>query len=411
MEEVKILELTERCVKYFEDHCYTADRISKYRSLWRTGIIRYMSHEGIESYSPSVGADFVQTCHFKGTIRPQEREKIMCVQVLDEMLKLGYIRKRCLTPVFHALDGDIGAEMEKLIAHLKNLRRSQSTINDYRLYLSEFLMYLNTRSVKQVPAITESDIMTFVSSHPTNKVNIVSALRVLFRYWKEEHIVDDRFEELFDTYKVRKPERIPSYFTANEVGRIEQSVSRSSATGKRNYAMLLLASRLGLRASDIANLQFSNIDWDKNMITLTMQKTKKVIELPLLADVGNAIIDYLRHGRHKSPLPCVFLSSRAPYIAASEHMVCGAINEIIIKSGVDTSGKHHGPHSLRHSLASAMLKGGSLMPVISESLGHRSTQTTLAYLKIDICSLLKCALPVPEIADSFYMQRGGAFYG
>ena len=92
-------------------------------------------------------------------------------------------------------------------------------------------------------------------------------------------------------------------------------------------------------------------------------------------------------------------------------MVCGAINEIIIKSGVDTSGKHHGPHSLRHSLAGAMLKGGSIMPVISETLGHRSTQTTLAYLKIDIRSLLKCALPVPEIADDFYMQRGGAFYG
>ena len=411
MEEVKILELTERCIKYFQEHCYTESRISRYKSLWRTGIIRYMSQKGIESYSPSVGADFVSTCHFHGTIRPQEREKIRSIQVLDDMLKLGYIRKRCLTPVFHALDGEIGAEMEKLIAHLKNLRRSQVTINDYRLYLSEFLTHLNARSVKHVSAITESDILTFVSSHPTNKVNIVSALRVLFRFWKEEHIVGNRFEELFDTYKIHKPERIPSYFTADEVIRIEQSVSRNSANGKRNYAMLLLASRLGLRASDIANLQFSDIDWDKNLITLTMQKTKKVIELPLLADVGNAIIDYLRHGRHESPLQCVFLSSRAPYIAASKHMVCGAINETIIKSGVDTSGKHHGPHSLRHSLAGAMLKGGSIMPVISETLGHRSTQTTLAYLKIDIRSLLKCALPVPEIADDFYMQRGGAFYG
>ena len=411
MEEVKILELTERCVKYFQEHCYTESRISRYKSLWRTGIIRYMSQKGIESYSPSVESDFVSTSHFHGTIRPQEREKIRSIQVLDDMLKLGYIRKRCLTPVFHALGGEIGEEMEKLIAHLKNLRRSQVTINDYRLYLSEFLTHLNARSVKHVSAIAESDILTFVSSHPTNKVNIVSALRVLFRFWKEEHIVDGCFEELFDTYKIHKPERIPSYFTADEVIRIEQSVSRDSANGKRNYAMLLLASRLGLRASDIANLQFSNIDWDKNLITLTMQKTKKVIELPLLADVGNAIIDYLRHGRHKSSLQCVFLSSRAPYIAASKHMVCGAINEIIIKSGVDTSGKHHGPHSLRHSLAGTMLKGGSMMPVISEALGRRSTQTTLAYLKIDVQSLLKCALPVPEIADDFYMQRGGAFYG
>ena len=411
MEEVNILELTERCIKYFQRQCYTRNRITVYKSLWRNGIIRYMSQKGIESYSPSVGAEFVSTCHFHGTIRPQEREKIRSIQVLDDMLKFGYIRKRCFTPVFHALDGEVGAEMEKLITHLTNLRRSMVTIKDYRLYLSEFLMHLNERNVKHVSAITEKDILTFVSSHPTNKVNIVSALRVLFRFWREEHIVDDRFEELFDTYKTHKPERIPSYFTANEVMRIEQSVSRNSANGKRNYAMLLLASRLGLRASDIANLQFSDIDWDKNMITLTMQKTKKVIELPLLADVGNAIIDYLRHGRPKSDSQNIFLSGNAPYVAATKNMVCAAINEIILRSGVDTSGKHHGPHSLRHSLASAMLNGGSMMPVISESLGHRSTQTTLAYLKIDIRSLQKCALPVPEIADCFYMQRGGAFYG
>lgn len=411
MEEVKILELMERCIKYFQKQCYTRNRITVYKSLWRIGIIRYMSQKGIVSYSPSVGAEFVSTCHFHGTIRPQEREKIRSIQVLDDMLKLGYIRKRCFTPVFHVLDGEVGAEMEKLITHLTNLRRSMVTIKDYRLYLSEFLMHLNERNVKHVSAITEKDILTFVSSHPTNKVNIVSALRVLFRFWREEHIVDDRFEELFDTYKTHKPERIPSYFAANEVMRIEQSVSRNSANGKRNYAMLLLASRLGLRASDIANLQFSDIDWDKNMITLTMQKTKKVIELPLLADVGNAIIDYLRHGRPKSDSQNVFLSGNAPYVAATKNMVCAAINGIILRSGVDTSGKHHGPHSLRHSLASAMLNGGSLMPVISESLGHRSTQTTLAYLKIDIRSLQKCALPVPEIADCFYMQRGGAFYG
>lgn len=411
MEEVNILELTERCIKYFQRQCYTRNRITVYKSLWRNGIIRYMSQKGIESYSPSVGAEFVSTCHFHGTIRPQEREKIRSIQVLDDMLKLGYIRKRCFTPVFHALDGEVGAEMEKLITHLTNLRRSMVTIKDYRLYLSEFLMHLNERNVKHVPAITEKDILTFVSSHPTNKVNIVSALRVLFRFWREEHIVDDRFEELFDTYKTHKPERIPSYFTANEVMRIEQSVSRNSANGKRNYAMLLLASRLGLRASDIADLQFSDIDWDKNMITLTMQKTKKVIELPLLADVGNAIIDYLRHGRPKSDSQNVFLSGNAPYVTATKNMVCAAINGIILRSGVGTSGKHHGPHSLRHSLASAMLNGGSMMPVISESLGHRSTQTTLAYLKIDIRSLQKCALPVPEIADCFYMQRGGAFYG
>ncbi len=146
---------------------------------------------------------------------------------------------------------------------------------------------------------------------------------------------------------------------------VENSVSRSSGVGKRNYAMVLLASRLGLRASDIAGLRFSNIDWDRSTITLVMQKTGKAIELPLLADVGNAIIDYLQNGRPRSALQSVFLSGRAPYVAATKSMVCSAINAIICKSGIDVTAKHHGPHSLRHSLASAMLENGTMMPVIS----------------------------------------------
>ena len=143
------------------------------------------------------------------------------------------------------------------------------------------------------------------------------------------HIVDDLFDDLFKSYKVRKAERILSYFNPSEVHKIEQSIERSSGVGKRNYAMILLASRLGLRASDIAGLHFDNIDWDKNLITLTMQKTQKQIKLPLLADVGNAIVDYLRHGRPQSLFQNVFLSSRAPYVPATKEMVCSAINTII----------------------------------------------------------------------------------
>ena len=101
MQEVKIQDLTDRCLKYFKDNCYTENRISTYKSLWRTGIIRYMNEHGIESYSLSVGADFVSTCHCQGEVRHQEREKIRSVQVLDDMLQLGYIRKVCVTPVHH----------------------------------------------------------------------------------------------------------------------------------------------------------------------------------------------------------------------------------------------------------------------------------------------------------------------
>ena len=410
MKEKEIQALIGQCIAFFQENNYSRNRIGVYKTLWKHGIVPFMEARGLKVYNPGVGAMFIDTCHYNGAVRPQEREKIRSIQVLDDMLLTGSIRKRCFTPVYHRLDGELGCDMEKLIQHLTNLRRSAVTIGDYRLYLSEFLYHLETGGVHHKEEIAEKHIVSFVLSHPTNKVNIVSALRVLFRFWKEEHIIDRDFNQFFESFRVRHPERVPSFFAKEEVMKIENSISRSSAVGKRNYAMTLLASRLGLRASDIANLKFSEIDWDNNLITLTMQKTQKVIQLPLLTEVGNAIVDYLRNGRPKSSLDLVFLSSRAPFIGATKSCVCGAINAIIISSGVDVHLKHHGPHSLRHSLASAMLHEETTLPVISESLGHRHSDTTIVYLKIDIPSLMKCALPVPSVMQGFYIQRGGAFY-
>jgi integrase len=174
--------------------------------------------------------------------------------------------------------------------------------------------------------------------------------------------------------------------------------------------MLLLASRLGLRASDIAGLKFSDINWEKSEISLVQYKTKVPIKLPLLTDVGNAIIDYLKHGRFNSKSEHVFISSRAPYVDATHGMVSSAINNIISNAGVSIKYRHHGPHSLRHSLASTLLENGTSIPVISEVLGHKSTTSTMTYLKIDLASLMKCALPVSNVKDAFYEQKGGALY-
>lgn len=410
MKEIEIQNLIGQCIAFFQENNYTQRRICVYKGLWRHGIVPFMEAEGLKMYNQGIGAMFIETCHHNGKIRPQEREKIRSILVLDDMLTTGSIRKRCYTPVFHRLDGELGRDIEKLIRHLQNHRRSAITVNNYRLYLSEFLYYLEMEGVHHKEEIAEKHIVSFVLAHPTNKVNIVSALRVLFKFWHEEHILERDFSLFFEMFRVRHPERVPSFFNKEEVIKIEASVSRSSAVGKRNYAMTLLASRLGLRASDIANLQFGDIDWDNNHITLTMKKTQKVIQLPLLADVGNAIVDYLKNGRPKSNLTRVFLSSRAPYVGATKTCVCNAINGVIIESGVDINLRHHGPHSLRHSLASAMLREETSLPVISESLGHRHTDTTMVYLKIDITSLMKCALPVPAVPEGFYMQRGGAFY-
>jgi len=369
-----------------------------------------MKEKNQSLYAPSLGQQYITYCIPSDNIRHDDREKIRSIQVLDDYMNLGYIRKRSVTPVTHPLYGEIGLQMQKLIHHLQSLRRSSVTIKNYQLYLNSFLAYLNRSGIYALKEISERHILEFVSTTENNKINVVSSLRVLLRFWFENHLIETDLDLVLKSYKWVKHEKIPSFFTAEEIRTIEKSIDRSSGVGKRNYAMLLLASRLGLRASDIARLQFSNIDWEKNEIRIVQYKTGNPVCLPLLSDVGSAIIDYLQYGRFKSESQHVFISSRAPYIPANKSIVCSAIQETIKKSKVTTDGRRHGPHSLRHSLACSLLKNEVPMPVISETLGHVKTDTTMAYLRIDLTSLMKCALAVPPVPDDFYIQKGGAFY-
>lgn len=410
MVESKIQVLIERCVSYFHENHYSDGTITRYVSLWRNGILPFMAKKGIEVYTPDLGVEFLLPFMHEGKIGRYENSRIRSIHMLDDQLTFGHIRKRSVKLVHHALDGEIGAEMEVALTNLINLRRSKATVDKYRLDLSYFADYLRLMEVNAINDITEEHIVTFVSSH-SNKAGILTALRTFFRFLKEKVVTDSRFLYVLDNYKTPVHERIPSFFTKDEILKIENTVSRSCGIGKRNYAIVLLASRLGLRASDIARLQFSNIDWDRDLIIIKIKKTGKTVELPLLADVGNAIVDYLRNGRPKSNLKYVFLSLCAPYTAATKELVCGAIDRIVRKSGVDLQGRHHGPHALRHSLASALLEDGTTIPVISETLGHSNTETTMTYLRIDVKSLLKCALPVPPVSSDFYKQKGGVFYG
>ncbi len=189
------------------------------------------------------------------------------------------------------------------------------------------------------------------------------------------------------------------------------SVDRSSASGKRNYAIILIAARLGLRASDISRLKFDNLIWSSSTIEITQVKTGKELVLPLLPDVGNAIIDYLKYARPESDEPYVFLTERPPYGSFStSNVVTHIVQRAFRKAGIDIKDRKFGPHSLRHSLGFRMLEQKTILPIISDVFGHQSTESTRYYLRIDLESMKQCMLDVPPVADNFYNQKGGYFY-
>ena len=162
--------------------------------------------------------------------------------------------------------------------------------------------------------------------------------------------------------------------------------------------MVLMAAQLGMRASDICGLKFENLHWEKSTVEFVTQKTGKATVLPLTADVGNAIIKYLKEVRPASSDSHVFLRMQAPYTKLNP----AALHSIVTKAFRDADivvnpGRRHGPHSLRASLATSMLKNETPLPVISEALSHSTTDTTKIYLKVDMHHLRPLALDVPDL--------------
>jgi site-specific recombinase XerD len=404
-----ITKLVDDCLLFLSNQSYSPTRISQHKNVWDSGIVHYMEQRHITEYTSDIGKSFILQFISLDKAKAEDREIIKSIQILDDYLNLGYIRESSLTHFDYPLWGEIGKHIGDFIHQLEYLRRSPRTIQEYKFYLSRFHYYLYQMEVMTPDDITETLILKFVSI-VGNKAVSVYYLRALFRYWDDRHVTNENLAVILHGYKWVRREKIPSYYSADEIHSIEQSIERSSPNGKRNYAMVLLASRLGLRVSDIAALRFENIDWEKNEIRLKQFKTGKSIVLPLLSNVGNAIIDYIRYGRQTSESQQVFLSCKSPYNPVTSHQISDVISTIITKTAINTTGRHHSPHALRHSLASQLLETGTPYPVISETLGHTKTDVTMAYLRIDLISLQKCALPVSTISDDFYTQKGGFFY-
>jgi integrase/recombinase XerD len=163
--------------------------------------------------------------------------------------------------------------------------------------------------------------------------------------------------------------------------------------GRRDYAILLLLARLGLRAGEVAGLALEDIDWEVGCLNVRGKGGHRSA-LPLPAEVGEAIAAYLRVGRPASTSRFVFLRAKAPICGfQSSIAVLSVVRHALARAGIDTPRK--GAYQFRHALACEMLRRGASLPDIGQILRHRSPQTTAIYAKVDLASLRPLALPWP----------------
>jgi integrase len=199
----------------------------------------------------------------------------------------------------------------------------------------------------------------------------------------------------------RKQARIPSVWDRGEVARIVDAIDRGNPCGKRDYAIIVLITRLGLRGVDVRRLEFADFDWPGNQLSITQAKTRRRVQLPLLKGVGWAVIDYIRHGRPACDCPQVFVRHTAPIgpFSADDHLHQILLKHARVAHVHVSEERRHGMHSLRHTLATRLMEDGTSVEQIAEILGHQSMESTGVYLKSSLGLLARCALD-PDAAGS-----------
>jgi site-specific recombinase XerD len=275
---------------------------------------------------------------------------------------------------------------------------SERTASTFAPVVDKFLSDTFGAGLIDLRGLRPSDVTEFVQRRvhehgPSRAAILASATRSFLRYLHFKGLVDRDLSVAVPCVARWSCSNLPKYLAATQVRLILQHCDRGTPTGRRDYAILLLLARLGLRASEVAELNLEDIDWQTAAITIH-GKGGRLAQLPLPADAGQAVARYLRRDRQPCACRRVFIRGRAPMGGICRTNIAAIVRRAIDKAGVDAP--HKGAHVLRHSLATTMLRAGRSLDEIGELLRHKSRQSTLIYAKVDVEALRTLAPQWPE---------------
>ncbi|MCG3687002.1 tyrosine-type recombinase/integrase [Aliarcobacter butzleri] len=400
----RITDLIQKTYAELEKFQYSPKYLRKFKYSFKL-FEQYALKNDVKYYSEELALAFLEEyCEIFSNSdikRVVYQERKRAISRLDEYSKYGYVgSKKQFARKKYIFYGYLERSIQKFI-DLKTESLSYARIQSIKLYLERFSFYISKiDDVKSEKDLSIKHIIKYIEITARNHTNntlyaSVNCIKAYILFLENNNFNPERI-----SYKIPKIQKIrensyPNGFTKEQANELLQSITNNTVRERRDYAMLMLAARLGLRASDIANLKFSSIDWEKNEINLVQQKTNISVKLPLLKDVGEAIINYVQNGRPSVQDAYVFIREKKPYeklSGSSLHMIVdGYLKRAKIKI---PAGQKHGPHALRHSLATLLLENNIPISTIKEILAHKSSETTKIYLKVAEKQLLQCALEV-----------------
>jgi site-specific recombinase XerD len=299
-------------------------------------------------------------------------------------------------------------EAPELVAyrwHLEALRGlAPSTITHHLSTASELLQWLShERPGGHLARLTATDIDAFLHqiSPRFNRASLqhtVAHLRGFLRVLAVRDRTPRGLDRRIDTPRVYRQEQLPRALPWEVVRALLESIDRTTSLGRRDYAMLLLIATYGLRTSEVVALTLDHIDWRRDALHVPRRKVDGVLVLPLTAEVGAALLEYIRRGRPPHPTRVVFLRVRPPAGVLKATAVTEVFQARARRSGLGIP--FQGAHCLRHSLAVRLLREGVSLKAIGDVLGHRGVESTWMYLRLATEDLRDVALGVPGNAGA-----------
>lgn len=273
-----------------------------------------------------------------------------------------------------------------------------TTIHAKERTCASFLMFLESEGCTDLSQLN-TDFVTQALLIFTNK-DAYSHIRQFLKYLADKCIMKSDISGVVPRYRRRFP--LPTVFTPTEIISIEESIDTNTDIGKRNLAIIRLASRMGFRAGDIAKLQLSEVNFSTGYISIYQEKTGFPLSVQMPCEVSDALLMHLENDKYSSDDGYVFHSMKAPYGRITTSSIRHALNEAIVAAKVNTTGKKHGPHALRSSLASSMINDGVSYEVVRHILGHTDPNVIKHYAKVDIENLRLCAIEPPTPTGRFW---------
>lgn len=301
------------------------------------------------------------------------------------------------------IDESFRNELNMYLDYSKNVRNNSiKTILEKEKETIKFIKFLKTNKIGSFQNINNKIILLFINTYndkiKSSRITMCWNLRGLLKYLYDENIVNQNYLYLIPVIKREKSQKIPTVFEKEDVINILNQLKEDrvyTLAGKRNYAIILIAAKTGLRMIDIKNLKWENIDWKNNCFSIIQEKTKKELTIPFTQDIGEAIIEYIKSERPfkiNNEQDVIFIRHRYPYIKLSKNFyMYDVIQRAAQRGSIDLSKYNKkGIHTFRFTLATEMLNNEIPINIIASTLGHCNIKTANNYLKVDINHLKEC---------------------